>query len=197
MTNNHNRPAASLIELLPTSAYEKKILNERAKKLAVSESDKNLVSEACHYVEFRLGDDNTFGIPNEFIKEIISNTNPTHVPYANHYTKGVINRYGALISVIDLKKYFKLNDSKQGEDSEKSSIIVISGFNINLGLSVDYIQGSSTFETKNLSSSLQFDGAIPAKYVLGIHKKNIAILNIDLFLNDLLKTVGKTKEAML
>lgn len=189
ITNNNNK----LIDLLPNSEQDKAILKNRAIKLATHNQEEDSISEVSHYIGFKLGENDLFGIPYNFIKEIISNTTITPVPYVSHYVSGIINRYGTLISVINLKKYFDSPGAKDENQNHKNNIIILSGLDLTLGILVDDIRDSATFKYNNLNTALQVNGSIPIKYVIGIDKNNVVLLNIESFLDDMKTFIIKSK----
>lgn len=181
-----------LIDFMPQSQAAQTVLAERAARLAIEASVVVQQNELTNYVRFKIGEKQWYGIPYDYIKEIISNVYPTPVPYADQYISGIINRYGALISVIDIEKYFHIAGTK--DDDQKNNLIIISGLGIITSFLVNAIDDSVLFDTKNLNPALQFNGSIPAKYVLGIHDKTTVILNIETILLDLQVDSVKTKE---
>lgn len=180
-----NRVAKSLIELMPQESFAKDILSERAKIIAssaVTETAEN--EQQIHYVSFNLGNHEHYGIPYSFIKEVTFNLVPTPVPHTPKYIKGIINRDGALIAVVDLKQLFKVSGERQASDNH---LIVINFQGITLAILVDSINGSGFYEPKNLSSSLQFAGALAPKFITGLHDGVIAIINVEVLMDTLIR----------
>src|SRR5690348_12049253 len=111
----------SAADFMPQDEETKRILIERAKQLAKQEINKAQEQSLTKYICFRLGQKELFGIPYENIKEVMNNVLLTQMPNVPAYVAGVINRRGALIAVLDLKKFFYSTTV----DEEKSTYIMI------------------------------------------------------------------------
>ncbi len=192
MINNNNR----LIDLLPDHEQDKAILKNRAVKLAIFKQEDESSYESSHYIRFKLADNDFYGIPYNFIKEIISNTTVTPVPYVSQYVAGIINRYGTLISVINLKKYFNLpgvNNENDENQNKKTNIIILSDLELTLGILVEDIHDSAIFKNNKLNTALQINSYIPIKYVKGLDQNNVVLLNIESILDDMKNFFIKSK----
>ena len=84
-------------------------------------------------VGFRVGNE-TYGVPIAALHEIVRVPEITAVPDAPEYMEGVINLRGKIVSVIDLRKRFGINETSS---SRRNRILVVE-FNGRLsGLIVD------------------------------------------------------------
>jgi purine-binding chemotaxis protein CheW len=77
-----------------------------------------------------------YGIEIYHVTEIIEIQTITELPDMPSYVKGVINLYGKVIPVIDVRRRFKLTER---EDDDKTCIVVININNTLIGLVVDTV----------------------------------------------------------
>ncbi|MDD3014717.1 MAG: chemotaxis protein CheW [Candidatus Gastranaerophilales bacterium] len=92
-------------------------------------------------LEFKTGG-NSYGINISDIREILSyDVKPTPVPNSHPFIEGIIMPRDFLISIIDLKKYLKLNDV----DEMKNEMLIVTGINnLNIAIHVDSVNGIHT-----------------------------------------------------
>lgn len=171
----------SLLELMPQDGRSQHILSERAKHLAMPLSTSE-TQQDIEYVRFKLGEE-LYGISYEYIKEVIMYTTPTKVPYTTTSIAGVINRHGALISVLDLTNYFHLktdNDIRKG-----FHFIVVFCQGLTIAILVHALEGNDGFNLAELNPPLQLKGAIKPNYIQGLHGGTTAIINVEALFSDL------------
>lgn len=182
--DNNNKPLNySAADFMPKSKIDKKILSERAALLAKQELKKaEGYDKLIGYVRFQLGANEYYGIPYRYIKEVIVNYKPTYLPNTKEYIAGIINRRGALLTLLDLKKFFYLSNDK----SPANGIIVVEHKKISMGILVDNIHGSDFYQSDTLQPSIAAEkNGIKSEYILGIHKGMTAIINIEYILTDI------------
>jgi len=171
----------SAIDFLPKSKYNKKIMHERAKLLSALAIDKTQNDQALAYILFRLGNKEHYGIPYEYVKEVMHHQSITKIPYVPKFIHGTINRNGKLIAIIDLKEFFHL---PYQEFSGETYIIVVLAKDMTIGFIADDIIGSATYEKDLLEPPLVFDTAIKPDYLIGLHQGTIGIINVETILVD-------------
>lgn len=192
-TKNKEHAPVHLIELMPQDHVSQQILTKRAKHLAKPTDIIQDNKQDINYVRFILGENELYGIPYNYIKEVIMYTPPTKVPYTAEYIAGIINRHGALISVLDLKHLFHL---KSTPDDKGAQFIVVSIKGTTIALLVNSIDGSDKFNSEALCPPLQLEGAVKPQYIQGLHKSTIAIINIEALITDLQTNNMHIKESM-
>jgi purine-binding chemotaxis protein CheW len=166
---------------LPKDAISQQILLERAHLLAKEKVNKDEQESLIKYIRFRLGQNESYGIPYEKTNEIIENTLLTRVPHVPFFIAGVINRRGTLIAVIDLKKLFR---SPATEEIGNNYIIIVhTQNNMVIGILVDYIDESDVYNPSLLDPAISSQG-VASQYILGIHEGRTAIINIETMLSD-------------
>lgn len=181
-----------LFDLLPQDEIEKRILNERATYLSKPLLMQEDTSQVIKYVRFKLGEYGYYGIPFVHIKEVMLNILPTRVPHTPDCIAGIINRGGALLSVVDLKPFFNMHKTA---DEKKSHLMVIAVRRIAIALQVDEIEGSDAYDPATLDGALALVYAIKPKYIIGLHRGTTAILNVEELVSDLQLTLTPLQES--
>ena len=177
-----NVQVKSLFSWMPADTEAQKVLNLRAEYLQRPNKNEAFQAQLSPYVRFRLGAQEQYGVPFEFIEEVMLNVVPTKVPNTVDYIVGVINRQGVLISMIDLKLFFHL---KSIEEDAQPHLIVVRTAGMTVALLADTIIGSDNYDARALDMGLITEGAIKPKFILGLHAGTTAILNIEALLIDL------------
>lgn len=171
---------------LPQDPDARKILELRAKLLAntiqkATELELNEIS----YIKFSLDvEKEYYGIPFKFVKELLPNAQITKIPRAAPNIFGVMNYRGALIAVIDFKKFFSNNHF---DYNQNSSIIVIHVNNITIGMLIGHIIGNDQYPLGSLEPPFNFPGISNPDLIAGLHEGATAIINIELLAETLIQ----------
>lgn len=151
---------------------------------AVLEYDELLTSDAStqQYLTFSLADE-LYAVDILSVQEIRGWEQPTLLPNAPTYIRGVINIRGMIIPVMDLRLRFNVGS---GECSPITVVIVLS---VNTGISsrtmgivVDAVSDVVNVAQNTLGHALPVKGAISADQISGIiniKKKTATVLAID------------------
>lgn len=125
---------------------------------------------AGKYLTFKLGDEE-YGLEILKVQEIIQMQSVTKVPRTPDYVRGVINLRGKVIPVVDLRKKFGLDSTK---DTEKTCIIVvqirISEGVIVMGIIIDEVKEVLDIKADNIEETPSFGSSINTEFILGIGK---------------------------
>ena len=139
-----------------------------------------------HYVTFSL-DDEEYGIPIANIREVIQIGRITSVPHSPDFLAGVMDMRGKIISMIDLRRKFNLEDfEKQSGARESRRAIVVNINDKPIGLIVDKVNKVVQFGSEIESAPPTVKG-IRASNIIGIGKvdsKFVILLNIEKILTD-------------
>jgi len=119
-------------------------------------------------------EDNVYGLPIRFVREIIGTHIATKVPETPDYVKGIINLRGRIIPLIDVRLKFGKEEIPY---TERTCIIVIDVNSIAVGLIVDKVDDVLTLEDHQIAPP-------PAGGTLGYE-------------NRYLEAIGKTEETVL
>lgn len=167
-------------DFIPMDEMTQDILRKRSHLLAKADVNYTQMTVLTHYIRFKLGKNEWYGIPYEKTKEVLNNVYLTPVPHVSPYIAGIMNLRGILVTVIDLKKLF--NFPKESL-VEKTYTIVVSHGNIVIGILVDSIEGSDTYDPTLLDLPLASQRISP-EFILGIHQGTTAIINIETIISD-------------
>lgn len=114
------------------------------------------------------------------VQEIIKNQEITTVHHAPDYVRGVINLRGQIVTIISMRKKFKMGNQGKNTNSEQQIVIVKMGEE-SVGLLVDTVDDILIADTDNVEPPPSNIRGVRGDYFNGIFKKDdalVAILNI-------------------
>jgi purine-binding chemotaxis protein CheW len=120
------------------------------------------------FLTFTLVDD-VYGLPIEYVVEIIGIQSITIVPNAPQYIKGIINLRGKIIPVIDVRLKFS---KEPAEYNDRTCVIVIEISDVSVGLIVDNVDEVLTIEDGNIAAPPANRMGFENRYIMGIGKIN-------------------------
>jgi Chemotaxis signal transduction protein len=100
---------------------------------------------SCQLVVFNLGNEE-YAVDISYAKEIIRIPKLTKIPNVPDFIEGIFNLRGTVITVIDLKKRFGINQTERGVDSR---LLILEFDETKIGIIVDDI--SEVVRTNDLS----------------------------------------------
>lgn len=170
----------SAASLMPQDSLSRRILQERARVLAMPavQQQHQLRSQ---YLKFRLGQVERYGIPYRYLEELLYVGNLARVPCTPAFVAGVINHRGALLTILDLKQFFRMPALAPTADTR---IIVVRHAGMRVGLLVDDVDGNQEYLEAELAPPLISDGVSNIAYVQGIHRGDVTLLNLAALLED-------------
>lgn len=127
--------------------------------------------EMSRYIEFSLGTED-YAIPLLMVREVISVPETTPIPKSPVHFLGIMNLRGQVISIVDLRKKLKIDNSKK--DKEEAVIIVDVG-GINIGVVVDSINKVLAFSSEDVSEMPEVENQINTQYINGVYKKESSL----------------------
>jgi len=155
------------------------VLSENTAVLEKSDFGMQLAGK---YLTFRLADEE-YGLEILKVQEIIQMQAVTKVPRTPDYMRGVINLRGKVIPVVDLRKKFNMDSSK---DTDKTCIIVVQVVNGNnkvvMGTIIDEVKEVLDIKAENIEETPSFGASINTDFILGIGKVGATVkmlLDID------------------
>lgn len=170
----------SAADLMPKDPAMCKVLAERATAIAIPVSQQQY-EQRNQYLRFRLGAVEQYGIPYTYLEELRYVGNLSLVPCAPAFVAGVVNHRGELLTVLDLKQFFRMSALEQ---SASSRIVVAKYAGTRIGLLVDDVDGNEEYQSNELAPAMGSDGVTNMEYVLGIHAGRVTLLNLAALLND-------------
>lgn len=165
---------------MPKDEQSLKILKSRAAQFSQSR-EKNNQQDEIAYIRFRLGLlGEYYGVSYQYANEVIHNRGVTKLPGMAAHIAGVINWRGALQAVVDLKQLFQLQLSAYTEDCY---IIMVSANNMTIGFLADNIEGSDQYDPQKLDHTFMPENMINSELIVGLHRGNTAIINVESIMN--------------
>lgn len=168
------------MDLMPTDADAVRILAARARALR-GETEEAETGTRVSYVRFRLGSRERYGIPYAHVSEVMPASGIVRVPGTPETIRGVVSRRGELLTVLDLKKFFRVDRSDYGDEA---AIIIASGAGLTVGILADGIDGEDEYIVEGLMAPFPSEGISDIHHVIGIHDGRVTVLNVESLLGD-------------
>lgn len=180
---------------MPQSPEAQRILRERAEMLR-RPNDQEDRGGSTPFIKFRLGCSELYGIPHCFVEEVLMAEEITPVPWIPPVVRGLVNRRGELMTVIEPKLFFHVQSRGQSQSqSQSQSIIVVSAAGLTVGILVDRLEGEDRFEPAQLAAAIPSNGASNLEHVLGLCAGTITILDVEALLRDLIKELDSVRAS--
>ncbi|MDD5167532.1 MAG: chemotaxis protein CheW [Syntrophales bacterium] len=159
---------------------KRRILRERAARLAGKEEGKRADGEARDVVEFCLASE-TYGLPSSSIREVYPAIDITPLPGTPAFVAGIIHVRGEILSVVDIGKFFGL---EQKESPDQRMIIILDDGRMTYGILADAVMGIRRVYPGDLQSSLPTLTDRRADYLLGVTPDFLIVLDAIKILED-------------
>lgn len=190
------RQSSKSIRVISDDEREK-IFKERAKKLSLvkekSENEKDLIKIISFYVAGGL-----YGIEVKYLLEVYEITSITRIPCTPPVLSGLINYRGIVLTIINLKLLFNLQDKKKSEQTglqnnrnkgkEKPSqkIIILDCMDIKAGIAIDRFDSLLEIPLHSIRpvSSFFKDKNKNIKSEVRVHDKPLLIIDPEELLED-------------
>ncbi len=124
------------------------------------------------YLTFALGDEG-YGLEILKVREIIKYMDITQVPRTPNYVRGVINLRGQVISVVDLRSKFEM---EQAEPTDETCIVVVEsgdgrdGRKTTTGVIVDRVSEVLSIATDQIENAPPLGAGVRSDFILGMGK---------------------------
>jgi len=168
------------VQFEPSAEDKRRILQERALELARPPREETGADTRLEVVEFLLAGER-YGIEPDHVREIFPLKTLTPVPGAPAFVLGVTNLRGAILSVIDLKKFFDLPDEGL---TDLTKVIVLQSDAMEFGILADAVVGSRSISKEDIQPPLPTFSDIREKYLKGVTEGRLAILDAERILCD-------------
>ncbi len=164
---------------MPQKADELRKLRNRAIHLASarqSEGDK----EQELFLQIGLDNNEYYGIPYQYLDEILRPKPITPVPQAKKIISGVIPYRGDLIAVLDLSSMLEIEQPTESIDSKikNSWFVIVSVEKIKVALLVNEVVGNCHYRPENLGASMSTKLEVQNDHVLGVFDGKTAIVDL-------------------
>lgn len=159
---------------------ERRILRERAQKLAGAAQSAPSTGTLLEIVEFDLAGER-YAIELKRVREVCALQNLTPVPCAPAFVLGIINLRGEIRVVISLKEFFGLACS---DLTDLNKIIMIGDDRTEVGLLADAVRGVRGIDPDALQPSLPTFTGRRVDYLRGIAADGLVVLDAAKILSD-------------
>lgn len=168
---------------------ERNILQQRAKKLAETLSEKEQVETYLEVLCFKLAEE-FYALEIKYIREVYPHREYTPLPGVPPFILGLINVRRRILSIIDLKVPFSLAE----KDFKEKKLVIIADDKKEFALITDGIIGVKKIDFTQIQSVLPTLIGLRAEFLKGITADRIAILDGEKLLSSRQLMVEETVE---
>lgn len=156
------------------------ILRARARDLARVPEQPATGDGFLEVLEFRLAQEE-YAIETRYVHEVHPLRQLTSLPSTPSFITGIVNVRGRIVPVVDLKKFFGLEDSGL---TDLHRVILVSGNGLEFGLLADVSVGVRTLAPDALHAAPSTVSGIGAEYVRGVTAERLILLDMERILSD-------------
>lgn len=166
--------------LAATPEKKKKILKERAKRLAHEPERREDKESIIEVVEFLLASER-YAVESEFVREVCPLKDITPLPLTPPFVMGIINVRGQILSVIDIKKFYGLPEKGI---TDLNKVIIVHNNDMELGILADAVTDFRQVPIADIQPPLPTLTDIRADYLKGVTKERVIVIDIGKMLSD-------------
>lgn len=155
-------------------------LRNRAVAMATEPEQMRETSAKTEIIKFILATE-SYGIESAFVREVYPLKDLTPLPGVPPYIFGIINVRGQILPVIDLKIFLNLPEKGLGD---LNKVIILHNSEMEFGILADVMEGTQTLALEDIREAPPAIRGIGGKYLKGITKENIIILEAESLLHD-------------
>jgi purine-binding chemotaxis protein CheW len=159
--------------LAPAAGEKKRILKERAAKLARDPKNDRPVQAPLEVIEFLLAHER-YALASSWVREVYPMKEITPLPGTPSFVLGIINVRGQIVSVVDLKKFFDL-PSRGITDLNK--VIIIRNADMEFGVLADAVAGVRQIPGEEIQPPVPMQPGVRAEYVRGVTADRLVVLD--------------------
>ena len=134
----------------------------------VEDNDDTIVQ----WVTFHL-ENEKYGIKVMQVQEVLRMTEIAPVPGAPHYVLGIINLRGNVVTVIDTRRRFGLNDV---ENDDETRIVIVESNNNVVGILVDSVAEVVDLKVSEIETAPHVGNDESSKYIQGVSSRGDELL---------------------
>jgi chemotaxis signal transduction protein len=164
--------------LAPERATE--IMAERARALARVPAQAPLASEVLEVMIFSLGNER-YSIETRHAREVVRLADLTPVPGVPDFLTGIINLRGEVLAVIDLRKFFGLEERGL---TELSRVIVLGRERAEFGILADAVHNVTPLRIDEVLEPPESTAGVGRQYLRGVTTEALIVLDGTVLLRD-------------
>ena len=142
----------------------------------------DFITSGEQYLTFMLAQEQ-YAVDILCVEEIRSWEQPTIIPNAPSYIKGVINMRGIIVPIVDLRLKFKIGEVSYHE----TTVVIVLTYHVEessrtIGFVVDAVSDVLNVETRDIQSTPAFGGCVEPQYIDGlinVGKNVVTLLNVE------------------
>jgi purine-binding chemotaxis protein CheW len=180
--HRHLEATTAAMERVMTPGVDdkKRLLKERARTLAQEDAEVYAGLQYLEVVEFRLAGE-VYGIETSYIREVYPLKELVPIPGTPPFFLGITSVRGQILSVIDIKRFFDLPDKGL---TELDKVVIVRSGEVELGIRADVVLGMWSIPRGDIQPSLPTLIGVRDKYLRGVTKDAVIILDIQKLLAD-------------
>lgn len=163
-----------------TQEEKKRILKERALKLAQKGDEGRAAGESLDVIEFMLAHER-YAIEVQFVREVYPLKDLTPVPCTPSFVLGILNVRGKVISVTDVREFF---DLPKKEITDLFRVLIVDNHSMELGILADEVLGERKIGLDEIHSGVVNVGKLRGDFVRGVTKDRLIVLDADKLLSE-------------
>jgi len=142
----------------------------------------DFITNGEQYLTFLLANEQ-YAVDILCVEEIRSWEQPTRIPNAPYYVKGVINMRGIIVPIIDLRLKFNVGQA----DYSAVTVVIVLTVEIEensrtIGFVVDAVSDVLNAEQSEIKNAPAFGGCVPQQYIEGLINTSdnvVTLLNVE------------------
>jgi len=149
----------------------------------IENSIEKVIGEESRFLTFFIGEE-MFGIPIQFVTEIVGMQKINSLPDVPNYIKGLINLRGKIIPVVDM------SNKLTGVDivvNDRTCIIVVENELFSIGLMVDRVSEVLDISKENISETANLHINLSSNAIFGLGKvsdKIVLLIDVNELFSD-------------
>ena len=155
------------------------ILRDRARHLARPPA-RGAVAEACDVLEFGLAGER-YALEAARVLDVQPLRELAPLPGTPPFLRGIVNVHGALVGVVDLRKFFGLPERGI---ADLHRVVLLGDGARAIGLLADTVEGVIALDLATVESSLPTLGGIREDFVRGVTADGLVVLDAGAILAD-------------
>lgn len=130
------------------------------------------------FLTFHLADE-LYGLDILKVQEIRGWAEPTTIPHAPHFIRGVMNLRGSIVPILDLRRRFNMEEIAF---TKQTVVVVVNVQDRTIGMVVDGVSDVVSLADNDLREAPNFGTSIDASFIQNLaqqDEKMIILLNVD------------------
>jgi purine-binding chemotaxis protein CheW len=151
---------------------KKRILRERARKLALKTEETDADEKYLSVIEFTLSHER-YALEMQYIREVYPLKGLTRIPCTPSFVLGILNVRGQIMSVTDIREFF---DLPKKEVTNLSRVLIVKSHAMEFGILADEVLGERKIPLRDVHSGL-VSGNLREDFVRGVTKDQLIVLD--------------------